>query len=126
MKYCLAAIGISIYDNAITVFRKPVVARDIRAGEKQVPEHALFIFRRFIERIDMPTGHDQNMRRRLRLQVFKCDTSVILENPFRRDFTGNYPAENTPYVAHFFDTKIIAIRRRKCEFPKVYTAVSAI
>ena len=80
MKYRLAAIGICVDHNAIPIFRKTLIASDIRGRREQMAELAPMPGAGLIQRINMLARNDQNMGRSLRRQIVKGNASIVLKD----------------------------------------------
>lgn len=51
---------------------------------------------------NMILGHDENVNRRLRIDVTDCENLFVFVNPGRRNFPPDYPAKQAIFLVHRF------------------------
>src|SRR5690606_36403740 len=100
MENRLAAIGVRICDDSVTGVRKTFVAGDLCGRQHQMSDKLLLILSRGIERLDMHTRNDQNMRRSLRLDVIERDAPVVFVNDASRNGSFDDLAKYTVLIGH--------------------------
>ena len=96
----LAAVRICVDNHAVTVVGEPTLACDLSRSQQQVTEHRRIFFRSLIQRVDMLTRHDQNMRRSLRRDIVEGKANVILVNFGRGYLARNYLAKQAISRSH--------------------------
>lgn len=94
MKYRLAAVRVCVDHDAIAGIGKPLFTRDLSRRIKEMPERTFMFAGSFIQRRNVLARDDENVRRRLRAEVVKGDTNIVLVdllrgNLARRDLTKN-------------------------------------
>ena len=100
MKNRLAAVGIRIYDHAVTILGEALFTRDLSCGEKQMTEVLFVLPLCCVQRIYVRAGHNQDMRRCLRADVIERDADIILIHLVRRDIARNYLAKQAIIRTH--------------------------
>ena len=91
MKNRLATIGIRIHDHPIAFVRDARFVRDIAREGEQAAEQVRIL--RIVERADMCRRDDEEMRRRLRIQVAEGKHVVFALDDGRGNFTRGNPAK---------------------------------
>jgi hypothetical protein len=91
MKHGLSRTSIRVKHSAIPTVRYSFRACDLRRHQQNSPE-GLGIFRQR-QRIHVLPWHHQNVHRRLRVDISKCDAVLVFGNDLRRDFLPNDSAE---------------------------------
>jgi len=87
----LTAVRVRVDDDAVSGVGDSLVPGDLRRKPHQI-SHIDYVVR-FIERRYMPSRDDQQMRRRLRIDVAKDDSFIILGNDVSGDLAAYDPAE---------------------------------
>ncbi len=80
VKNGLAAVGVRINDDAITVIGESLIACNCGRGQEQMSEQIFISLAGRVGRVDMPSRNDQDVRRRLRRDVVKGKALVVLIN----------------------------------------------
>jgi hypothetical protein len=92
--YGLTAITAAIHNEPVARVRNPEVCRDPFCGKKQVA-HRLCVFRfQLIDAADVSAWHNQDMHRRLRVDIPEGSYRIILEDKIRRDLPVRDSAED--------------------------------
>jgi len=99
----LTAIGICIYDNAISVIGEAFLACDLSSRQKQMSEGFFIRTVCGIKRVDVIARNDKNMSRRLRTQIVESEAHVIFENASRRNFARGDFTEDAVVNLHISD-----------------------
>ena len=95
VKNGLAAVGICVKDDPITVIGESSVAGNFGRRQQKVAEQVPLGVCRLVERIDMRPRDDQNMRRGLWLEIVKGHAQTVLVYTFGRDRTVGDAAKYT-------------------------------
>jgi hypothetical protein len=90
----LATIGTSINNNAVSVVQ-PFVAGQFRGFSYHVPQQRRVLLLCMSGGCNMLLGNNQQMRRRLRVDVGKAQALVVLEHTLGRDAASDNLAEET-------------------------------
>lgn len=99
----------AIHHETIPSFCNAKIARDVLPCEEQRADQLLMFRRQMIDRRNVLARNDQNMNRRLRIDVVKRQGSIVFVSQFRRYFTGDNAAEDT-IVTHMSPCTIGAPR----------------
>jgi hypothetical protein len=95
MKHLLSGILVAIHKQAIAPFGHALFFGDYFGGREHVADE-LFVFRQHvIHRGDLLIGHDQNVHRRLGVDIPKGGHLVITKDDIGGDFTLDDLAENS-------------------------------
>ena len=86
MRDTLARVRSAVDYDAIAAFTYPEVACHLRRGQDQLAEQRLIRLVSLSEPRDDAFRHNQDMYRRLRVDVLESDHVIIFENDLRRDF----------------------------------------
>src|ERR1041385_5983618 len=97
MKHRLSGLGPHIQDRAITLLDSEL-ARDLSRRQVTAPDNFGFLSTSFFQSANMLLGHDQDMGRCFRVNVFEGKRMLIFVDFFRRNLAGNNLAEKT--IAH--------------------------
>jgi hypothetical protein len=101
MKYRLSGVPSVVDDQAVSVLCKPHLPRKVLRDKEQMSNefpvicvHALYVRNMFI-------GHDQDMRRRLRIDIFEGNSPVIAVYELGWDLaTGDHAKKTIRILAH--------------------------
>ena len=102
MKDGLSAIRICIYYDAISVLGKSLFSRDLGGRQEYMSERCLVALVGRVERIDVFTRNDQNMRRCLRREVVERDAHFVFVDSCGWDLTRSQLAENAVGNLHIW------------------------
>lgn len=100
MENSLATVIVSIYHCPIALFRKPALTCNASSSQKKVAQNIFMFAACRSQRCKMFAGDDQDMGRRLRMDVLKRIANFVFENFLRRYITCNYLAEKTIILTH--------------------------
>ena len=84
----------TVVDDETKAFGKVQFFRDRSGDEKQVPEYGLVAWIRRADASDDVFRHDQQVNRRLRLDVVQDDAMFVLVFDLRRNFALDDPLKN--------------------------------
>src|SRR3989442_2740266 len=93
MKYGLTPIWIRVHDHPIALFLDPRISREI-AREREQPAEQIGVLG-VVERADVCRRNDEQMRRRLGIQVSEGEHVVFALDDCRRDLTRRDLAKHT-------------------------------
>ena len=100
MEHGLASSAAIVEDGAVTG-QKIALRSEFGGNELELAQHCLIFLRGIVERGKVFSRTDQNMCRRLRVDIFKREYLVILVYHFRRNLLGSDVAKQTIGVHHF-------------------------
>ena len=80
-------------DHRAEAVRQAMAAGNLRRDEVQVSYQFLVFGARFGQRANVSARHDHDMRGRLRIDVVKCASQIVLKDHLRRNLAGNNFAE---------------------------------
>lgn len=86
MEHCLAAVAVTIDHHAEAPIRNPDLSCDPVRHQQEVPEQPIINLVRIEECRKVLTGNNQDMDRRLRVDVFEGDRLLVLKHNFARTF----------------------------------------
>ena len=86
--------------HAVALVCQLQLARELRRAQQHGADDRGFRVIHRIERSDMFSRNDQDMRRRLRVDVVEGDDFVVFIDFLRGDFARRDPAEKTAIVTH--------------------------
>ena len=89
VRHGFAGVGAVVEDEAVAAFFQAEFLRDFGGFEQQMAEGLMIFGAGFGEARNRFPGNDQNMRRRLRIDVAEGDDLVVLEDDVRRNFAGD-------------------------------------
>jgi hypothetical protein len=98
MKNRLPGISPVVDDQAISSLVKSPLLGKVSGDEEQVPDKLAISFVHTLYVPDMFIGHNQDVRRRLRIDVFECDGHIIAVYELRRDLAINDLAKKTVWI----------------------------
>ena len=89
VRHGFAGVGTVVEDETVAAFFQAEFLRDFGGFEQQMAEGLMIFGAGFGEARTWFLGNDQNVRRRLRLDVAEGDDQVVFEDDVRRDFAGD-------------------------------------
>ena len=95
MKHHLTTIRVHIEHRAVTRFMDPPIPRDLAGCVYHVSHQEILLRREVIQCCDVGLGCDENMDRRLRVDVLEGVDTVVLIHFRRRNLPLDDPAEKT-------------------------------
>lgn len=91
MENALPGSRARIDDHAIAFFSDPDLIRHLRGDPQHVAEHDLVLRSSVVQRIHVLAGDDQDVPRRLRIDVFERHNVIILVEDVRRKLMPSTP-----------------------------------
>jgi hypothetical protein len=95
VKNALPRIGTGIDDQAKTALREPIVAGQFLSDGKNLADQLLIAFFEIQNGSDVPSGNDQNMDRRLRIDVPERNHRTVLVYDVSLNFSVDDAAKKT-------------------------------
>ena len=99
----LSGAGTNVEDGAVSLLDL-ALAGDHGSGEMAAADDFCVTAFRFFQSCKMPFGNNQDVRRRLRINILKREDVFIFENLFRRNLAANDAAEEAIRVSHSWVT----------------------
>jgi hypothetical protein len=91
---------LAVIDDDPVPIREPVRTRNLSGGPQKMTEQCPIIFCGGCKRIDVPAWRDQDMRRRLRMNIRECVTLLILVDGLGWNRSFNDFAEEATHDVH--------------------------
>src|SRR5262245_29161057 len=110
VEHSLTGVAFRIEDDSIALVRIPVLFRDGGRGSLYRAHERIIMRAEIVERGDVATRNNQDVQRRLRVDVPDGDELVVLVDKASRDLSRDDLAEKT--VAHTL--RITAVRGIPC------------
>ncbi len=85
MKNFLPGISSCVEDDSVSLFIDPDVTGNLAGLEQDMTQQVHFVIRKVIERSEVLLGYDQNVDRRLRVDVMERNDPVVLKDQLGRD-----------------------------------------
>ena len=95
MKYCLPTLAVTIDHQAEAPLRDPDLLRDAVCHQQEVPQQPIISLGRIEDGREMLTGNDQDMDRRLRVDVFEGHQLLVLIHHLAMTFPVCYLTKET-------------------------------
>jgi len=123
MKDRLSGITAVVDDHPIATIIEPALFSKRLRNEEQMPDElAVYVFNT-VNVLDMLFRHDQNMDRRLRVDILECDSMFVFVDQFGGHLFFDYLAEDAVWVVtHFTSPYSRAKLRKKQLFSPVWHA----
>ena len=83
MKDCLTRSAIRVEQRTVAGLRKPALLCDERGAADELADNLIVFGPDVIERRDVPLRHDQDVRRRLRVDVVERENAIVLVDDAR-------------------------------------------
>jgi hypothetical protein len=93
VEHRLSCIPPDIGHDSISGLRKPMLMRDLLAKQQEASQQVAIFMRRIMERRHVAFGDDQDMNRRLRIDVAECQRMFILKDNISRNGSFDDSAE---------------------------------
>ena len=100
MGYLLAAVVFAIDDLAISRVADTFLSRDLGGVKNHLTEHRHVFRGQIVHRGDVLLGNNQEVDRRLRMDIVKNDNIVIFEDFGGGNFAGDDFTEDTFGISH--------------------------
>ena len=100
MKHRLPGRCVTIHDHAVTFPGKALICCDLPGCQEQATDNGLVARRKIVDRCNMFTWNDNDMRRRLWVDIAKRDCLIGFVNNVRRNITGKNFAEQAVQFSH--------------------------
>ena len=84
---------IAIHYRPVALVRQSFGSRNVTSGRIQAADDSVIVVAYVIDCGNMFSRNNQHMRRRFRVDVAKCDSSVRFKDDIGRNITGQNPAE---------------------------------
>lgn len=99
VEHRLSGAGADVEDGAVSVLDF-ALAGDLSGGEMAAPDEFRISQFSFFQSRKMFLGDDEDVRGRLRIDVFEGEDMVVFVNFFRRDVSTNDAAEEAIGISH--------------------------
>src|SRR5690349_23702785 len=96
----LACAGSNVVNRSVAILDS-ALASDLRSSKLAISQNLSVLRLCLFEASNVLFGNDQDVSRRLRLDVFKGEHPVIFKHLLGGDFSGDHLAKKTVRISHF-------------------------